>query len=110
MVVLDVLLPDGDGVEFLSELRASAMGSDAGVMMLSTEAEIGDRIRALRTGADEYVGKPYDTGYVVTKAREMLKLRRGPAVHTRQTVLIIDDSITFREHLREALEQRATPS
>ncbi|MDP3852766.1 response regulator [Phenylobacterium sp.] len=105
VVVLDVLLPDGDGVEFLSELRASAMGSDAGVMMLSTEAEIGDRIRGLRTGADEYVGKPYDTGYVVTKAREMLKLRRGAAVPTRQSILIIDDSVTFREHLREALEQ-----
>jgi DNA-binding response OmpR family regulator len=74
--------------------------------MLSTEAEIGDRIRALRTGADEYVGKPYDAGYVVTKARELLNMRRAvPAPPTRQTVLVIDDSLTFREQLREALQQ-----
>jgi len=104
VVVLDVLLPDGDGVEFLSELRASPTGADAGVLMLSTEAEIGDRIRALRTGADEYVGKPYDAGYVVSKARELMRARRAPAADQRPRILVIDDSLTYRERLREALE------
>src|SRR5665213_1600780 len=59
VVILDVLLPDADGVEFLSELRALPAGKDAVVLMLSTEADIQDRIRGMETGADEYVGKPY---------------------------------------------------
>src|SRR5581483_424349 len=71
VVILDILLPDGDGVHFLQELRASR-ASKAVVVMLSTEAEIGDRIRGLQTGADEYVGKPYDVGYVVAKSQELL--------------------------------------
>src|ERR1700735_5416528 len=105
IAVLDVLLPDGNGVELLMELRASAGTSSIIVLMLSTEAEVTDRLRGLQTGADEYVGKPYDIHYVVARARELLHARR--AVQSRAsptTILVIDDSITFRETLRQALE------
>src|SRR5260370_15393590 len=68
LVILDVLLPDGDGVELLQEIRATPSASGTAVMMLSTEAEIHDRIRGLTTGADEYVGKPYQPAYVVSRA------------------------------------------
>ena len=84
VVILDVLLPDGDGVELLRELRGDAATADAPILMLSTEAEVKDRIRGLRTGADEYVGKPYDTGYVVAQARELLRLRGEPARRGRR--------------------------
>jgi DNA-binding response OmpR family regulator len=102
LVVLDVLLPDGDGVEFLAELRARP-DNPPPVLMLSSEAEVKDRVRGLKTGADEYVGKPYDRKYVVAKARELLRARQGSA-SDRQTILAIDDSRTFREAMREALE------
>jgi DNA-binding response OmpR family regulator len=105
VVVLDVRLPDGDGVELLKELRASATASTAVVLMLSSEAEVADRVRGLRTGADEYVGKPYDVQYVIAKARELLRLRRGEDRDARSTILVVDDSATFRDVLREALEQ-----
>lgn len=104
VVVLDVLLPDGDGIELLKEIRASGTASALTVMMLSTEAEIKDRIRGLQTGADEYVGKPYDTRYVVSRARELLRLQRGSTTDERPAILVIDDSKTFREELRQALE------
>jgi DNA-binding response OmpR family regulator len=103
VVVLDVLLPDGDGVELLKELRASATASAAVVLMLSSEAEVADRIRGLRTGADEYVGKPYDAHYMVAKARELLRMRRGEANRGRPRVLVIDDGATFRDALTQAL-------
>jgi len=102
-VVLDVLLPDGDGIELLKEIRARGSSSGCIVMMLSTEAEVKDRIRGLQTGADEYVGKPYDTRYVVSRTKELLRLRRGVAAG-ESLVLVIDDSRTFREELRQALE------
>lgn len=102
-VVLDVLLPDGDGVAFLKELRASRYNQDLLILMLSSEAEVKDRILGLKTGADEYVGKPYDSGYIVSKVRERLGARKRSST-TKATVLLIDDSITFREELKSALE------
>jgi DNA-binding response OmpR family regulator len=103
IVILDVILPDGDGVELLEELRAQAVGAKAVILMLSSEREVKDRIRGLETGADEYVGKPYDAGYVVAKARQLLHSRRSAVVDARPRILVIDDSVTFREALREAL-------
>jgi DNA-binding response OmpR family regulator len=102
VLVLDVLLPDGDGIELLKEVRDG--GSRTVVLMLSSEAEVKDRVLGLRTGADEYIGKPYDASYMVAKARELLRQRRGTARREKPTVLIIDDSPTFRDALRQALE------
>ncbi len=102
-VVLDVLLPDADGVDLLKEIRAAPRAAGAPVLMLSTEAEVRDRIRGLQTGADEYVGKPYDLSHVVSRIREMLRERRAPAAGRSATILVIDDSLTFRETVRDAL-------
>lgn len=104
LVILDVILPDGDGVALLAEIRAS--GLDTPVMLLSTEAEVRDRARGLVTGATDYVGKPYDISYVVSRAHELV--RRGkqasePAGPAASTILVIDDSMTFREALRRTL-------
>ncbi|HEV7500415.1 MAG TPA: response regulator, partial [Vicinamibacteria bacterium] len=59
LVVLDVVLPDADGIELLRELRGAAATATTPVLVLSSEAEVQDRIRGLQTGADEFVGKPY---------------------------------------------------
>ncbi|GAA2582203.1 hypothetical protein GCM10010435_69810 [Winogradskya consettensis] len=103
VAVLDVLLPDADGVELLRELRARPGGERTVTVLLSSEAEVADRLHGLRTGADEYVGKPYDAGYVVGRCRQLLGDGEVP-VSSATTVLVIDDSVTFREQLRELLE------
>jgi two-component system, NtrC family, sensor kinase len=103
LVILDMILPDGDGVELLQEIRATAP-TETRVLILSGEAEVKDRIRGLQTGADDYVGKPYDTTYVVARARQLLRAG-GIASANRATVLVIDDSTTFRQELRRALEE-----
>ncbi len=103
VLVLDVMLPDGDGVDLLREVRASATGGPA-VLMLSAEAEVSDRIRGIQTGADEYIGKPYDLAYVVARARELARIRTSPDGRG-PTVLVIDDSRTARDAVRRALER-----
>ena len=103
LAVLDVLLPDGDGVDLLREIRGTTCSAGLPVIMLSTEAEVRDRIRGLKTGADEYVGKPYDSFYVVSRARELLR-DPGRDPGNKATILVIDDSLTFREELRAAIE------
>ncbi len=105
LVVLDVLLPDADGVEFLKEVRATPGTSKIPVMLLSTEAEVRDRIRGLKTGADEYIGKPYDPTYIVSRAQELVrKTQPTQTAPSPPGILIIDDSATFREGLKAALE------
>ncbi|HEY5208801.1 MAG TPA: response regulator [Stellaceae bacterium] len=104
LVILDVLLPDGDGIDLLREIRMRDDAAPCAVMLLSSESEVRDRIRGLATGADEYIGKPYDAGHVVARARELLARDRAPADPGHDTILIIDDSLTFRERLREVLE------
>ena len=105
LIILDVLLPDGDGIEFLHEIRTAPGTAGTPVMLLSSELEVKDRVRGLKTGADEYVGKPYDQSYVVARALELLRKKEpGSADERLTTVLIIDDSPTFREELKSVLE------
>jgi two-component system NtrC family sensor kinase len=105
LIILDVLLPDGDGVDLLRELRQTPATAGTLIMLLSSEAEVSDRTRGLKTGADEYIGKPYDQSYVVARALELLRKREPGSTAARSTtVLIIDDSPTFREELKSVLE------
>lgn len=103
IVILDVNLPDGNGIDLLREVRSRDDGAKIVALMLSSESEVKDRIRGLKTGADEYVGKPYDSGYVVARACEILRQRRADEPTERNRILLIDDSVTFRETLRDAL-------
>jgi DNA-binding response OmpR family regulator len=105
LIILDVLLPDGDGIEFLREIRTTPSSAGIPVILLSSEAEVRDRVRGLHTGADDYVGKPYDQAYVVARARELLRKKEPPNESPKlKTVLVIDDSPTFREELKSVLE------
>lgn len=111
LVILDILLPDGSGIDVLKEIKRTPEYGSIRVFMLSTEAEVRDRILGLRLGADLYVGKPYDRGYVARMARELLKMSdySGPPTSRRSTsnrkVLIVDDNPTFLKAL--ALTLRA---
>jgi two-component system NtrC family sensor kinase len=102
LVVLDMLLPDGEGIDLLPELR-DERHPRAWVVMLSTEAELRDRMRGMSSGADEYLAKPYDVEYLVGRARELVRGRAPVGPAERPSILVIDDSPTFREALGTAL-------
>jgi len=104
LAILDVRLPDGDGIDLLRDIRERGGETPCAAMLLTTEAEVRDRVRGLATGADDYVGKPYDPGYVMARARELLRRAAPAPVPGRDTVLVIDDSLTFRESLKQVLE------
>jgi DNA-binding response OmpR family regulator len=108
VIVLDVMLPDGDGVDLLGELRTRPELADAVILMLSTEAEVRDRVRGMRNGADEYIGKPYDTRYVIAKSRELLRVRQA-AGPSSPTVLLISGSAPDAGHLAGLLGAEGYP-
>ena len=103
LVVLDVLLPDGDGIDWLREIK-STLSPALPVMLLSTEAEVRDRVRGLKTGADDYVGKPYDATYVLARARELIGAPACLPKSAAPRLLLIDDSLTCRQHCQSILE------
>jgi len=104
LVVLDVLLPDGDGLELLSEIKAETPSLP--VILLSSEGEVKARVRGLTRGADGYVGKPYDPSLLLSEARRLLeKEASGLWEAPIRTVLVIDDSLTARESLKAELER-----
>jgi two-component system response regulator QseB len=56
-LVLDLMLPDGSGLDLLRELRAS--GDRTPILLLTALNEVADRIKGLDAGADDYLGKPF---------------------------------------------------
>ena len=104
LIVLDILLPDGDGLDFLKELRSSPTTAQIPVLLLSTEADAKNRVRGMGAGADEYIGKPYDLGLLVARARALTQADASGGVGLGRRVLVIDDSVTFRDELRQSLE------
>jgi two-component system, OmpR family, response regulator MprA len=74
-VVLDIGLPDIDGLEVSRRLRAS--GNRVPILMLTARDAVGDRIDGLDAGADDYLVKPFDTGELKARVRALLRRSAG---------------------------------
>jgi len=74
LLVLDVGLPDGNGFDFLREIRGT---SDVPVVILTARAEEVDRVAGLEIGADDYVTKPFSPRELSARVRAILR-RAGP--------------------------------
>ncbi len=70
ILLLDVMMPEMDGFEFLRRLREN---SDIPVIMLTARGEISSRIVGFELGADDYVPKPFDIGELVARIKAVLK-------------------------------------
>lgn len=76
LILLDVMLPDGDGRAFLAESRAHL---ETPVIMLTARAQVSDRVGALDQGADDYITKPFDFSELEARCRAVLRRRGGAA-------------------------------
>ncbi|WP_313035920.1 two-component system response regulator KdpE [Massilia alkalitolerans] len=75
LVVLDLGLPDGDGIDFIHDLRK---WSAVPVIVLSARSMESEKIRALDAGADDYLTKPFGTGELLARVRATLRRQRQP--------------------------------
>lgn len=76
LILLDVMLPDGDGRDFLARSRDRIATP---VIMLTARSQVSDRVGALDQGADDYITKPFDFAELEARCRAVLRRRGGSA-------------------------------
>ncbi|GAA2608358.1 response regulator transcription factor [Streptomyces axinellae] len=93
-VVLDVMLPDMDGLTVLSKLRREA--PEVPVLFLTAKDAVEDRIAGLTAGGDDYVTKPFSLEEVVARLRGLLR-RAGAAAARSASLLVVGDLVLDEE-------------
>jgi DNA-binding response OmpR family regulator len=76
LVILDLMLPDGSGLDWLGELRAS--GTTVAVLILTARDSISDRVHGLDAGADDYLVKPFAIDELLARVRALLRREARP--------------------------------
>jgi DNA-binding response OmpR family regulator len=117
LLVLDLMLPQVDGLEVCRMLRAGATTSALPIIMLTARAEESERIVGLELGADDYLAKPFSPGELVARVRALLRranraappaagakqFRYGPLLIDTDRHIITDDGrevmLTAKEFL-----------
>jgi DNA-binding response OmpR family regulator len=100
LVLLDVMMPEMDGLETLKEIRAF---SNIPVIMLTVRATEQDKVRGLELGADDYIAKPFSHRELVQRIKAVLRrAEMAPAV-PKSDVVIIDKDLSVDFDKREVL-------
>lgn len=102
VAVLDIMMPKMDGITVLQKLRAS--GSQLPVLMLTAKTEVDDKVLGLDSGANDYLGKPFDTKELLARIRSITrsqsvadtKLRMGNIALDRATFELSSPTGSFR--------------
>jgi two-component system, OmpR family, phosphate regulon response regulator PhoB len=80
LVVLDLMLPQLDGLEVCRRLRSDATTAGVPIIMLTAKSDEVDRVVGLEVGADDYVGKPFSPKELVARVRAVLRRSRPDQV------------------------------
>ncbi|MGC3938425.1 response regulator transcription factor [Roseobacter sp. EG26] len=92
LILLDIMLPDGDGREFLRRHRAQ--DDPTPVIVLTARSEVSDRVGLLDLGADDYITKPFDFAELEARTRAVMRRLGGAAGNTREFAGLVFDSTT----------------
>ncbi len=88
LAILDVGLPDGNGLDLCRELRAG--GSRLPLLMLSARSEEMDRVLGLELGADDYLAKPFSPRELVARVRALLRRAQAPVAAPATNGFVIE--------------------
>ena len=96
LVLLDIMLPEEDGLSVLKKLRATPRTAKLPVIMLTAKGTEYDKVVGLDGGADDYVAKPFGMMELVARVRAVLR-RTQDAVSSAEHVLLSDGPISLDE-------------
>ncbi len=92
LVLLDIMLPDGDGRQFLHNHRTA--NNQTPVIVLTARSQVSDRVGILDLGADDYLTKPFDFSELEARCRAVLRRRGGETTNAIQFGDISFDALT----------------
>lgn len=92
LILLDIMLPDGDGRDFLAAHRRARR--DTPVIVMTARSAVSDRVALLDTGADDYVTKPFDFNELEARVRAVLRRRAGVAQSLQSYADLTFDPLT----------------
>ena len=98
LIILDLMLPDIDGMEICKKLRIE--GNKVPIIILTAKTSVADRVSGLDTGADDYITKPFSFDELVARVRALLR-RTGNELE--KTILKTND-ITLNVETREVMK------
>jgi two-component system response regulator MprA len=115
VVILDVMLPDLDGLQVCQRLRAHPATANIPILMLTAKDEIRDRVTGLEAGADDYLTKPFSFEELLARVRALLRRQQrtlaagGPGARTlRVADLILDEAAREVRRGNRVVELTAT--
>lgn len=92
LILLDIMLPDGDGRDFLQHHREAA--NKTPVIVITARSAVSDRVGLLDLGADDYITKPFDFAELEARCRAVLRRQGGPADNRKSFADTVLDSST----------------
>ena len=81
LILLDIMLPDGDGRDFLAQHRKAKKRTP--VIVLTARSQVSDRVGLLDLGADDYITKPFDFSELEARCRAVLRRQGGTAANQK---------------------------
>ena len=108
LVIVDLGLPDGDGVDLIRDLRT---WSGVPVIVLSARSDEADKVEALDAGADDYLTKPFGVAELLARVRATVRRRAQPAGSEKPAIAIgdIDVDLVARTVKRRGVLVHLTP-
>jgi len=73
LLILDLMLPDKDGMDLCQMLKRDPIFEKLPIIMLTARADISDRVKGLEWGADDYVTKPFDSEELIARVKAVLR-------------------------------------
>lgn len=87
LLLLDVVLPDGDGLSFFEELKAERASQPLSVIFISAKTDTSSKVRALKLGGDDYLTKPFDALELGARVESVMMRRSAEAIASPTTHL-----------------------
>lgn len=91
LIILDIMMPELSGIQICRMLRADPSMCDIPIVFLTARGEAEDRVKGLETGADDYIGKPFDSRELLLRVSAVLRRMERPSGDEPSNTLTISN-------------------